>query len=110
VLKSNNHFLPVATVDKGIVGYAWAQNFGPHIRTGGSIVRLPDLFVAPDSRRKGAGTKLFETVVTWAKDVKAAWLQWHASRGAIPFYTHLGIVPHPAEDPDHPFFEIELEL
>lgn len=109
VLASNDHFLPVAAVDETIVGYAWAQNYGPHIRTGQSIVRLHDLFVAPDSRMKGVGTKLFEAVVNWAREAGAAWLQWQASRSALPFYTHLGIVPHAAEDLEHPFFEIELE-
>lgn len=102
------HYLPVAVIAGGVVGYAWAQDYGPHIRSGQRTARLHDLFVAPEHRRQGAGAHLLATVTTWAQERGVRWLQWQASVAALPFYARLGLAGDPCPDPGHPFFEIEF--
>jgi GNAT superfamily N-acetyltransferase len=102
------HFLPVATSQGAVVGYAWAQHHSPHLRSGTSVVRLHDLFVAPPWRRHGAGSALFDAVARWAARRGATWLQWQASADALSFYARRGLQGDPCPDPEHPFFEIDL--
>lgn len=103
-----DHYLPVALLDEEVAGYAWAQDHGAHLRSGASIVRMHDLYVDPPRRRRGAGSALVDAVRAWARGRGAVWLQWQASRDALPFYTRLGLTGDPCPDPEHPFFEIEL--
>lgn len=108
IMRRPDFFMPVAVTHGELAGYAWAQDYGPHIRTGKSIVRLHDLFVVPRWRKQGAGSALFSAVKSWARERGAKWLQWQATTSAMPFYWRLGLTPHAAEDPEHPFFEIEF--
>lgn len=98
------HFVGVAEAHGRVIGYAWAQDYGPHLRSGEAIVRIHDLFVDPDERRRGAGAALFSHVRDWASERGATYLQWQASHDAIPFYRALGHIGDPCPDPDHPFF------
>lgn len=105
-IHSSSSFLPLALVDNAIVGYAWVQNYGPHLRTGRSIARLHDLYVAPTWRHSRIGTHLFYAVRDWCEQQNIAWLQWQASQAAVAFYTALGLTGDPCPDPTHPFYEI----
>jgi GNAT superfamily N-acetyltransferase len=107
LVRSSQHFLPVAILGGEVAGYAWAQDFGPHLRDGASTVRLHDLFVASAWRRRGIGSRLFGAVRTWAMERGATWLQWSAGPASRAFYERLGLAPEP-EDPAYPAFELEL--
>jgi len=108
VIANETEFLPVAELGGILVGYAWAHQGPVHLRAGRSTVRMSDLFVAPEWRRKGIGRLLVDAVVRWARERRADWLEWQASQSAAPFYERLGYVGDPCPDPDHPFFEITL--
>lgn len=110
MLPSKAHCIQVAVLDSQLVGYAWAQNYGPHLRTGKSTARLHDLFVDEKYRRRGVGRQLFLAVRDWAKQEKITWLQWQASSTAVTFYEKLGLVGDPCPDPTHPFFEIAIVM
>jgi len=103
-----DHLLCVAGRGGGLIGYAWAQDYGPHLRTGEALVRIHDLFVEPGMRRRGVGKELFTYARRWAAGRGATYLQWQASRDALPFYAALGLAGDPCPDPEHPFFEIVL--
>ncbi len=108
LLEWDNHYMPVASVSQELIGYAWAQDFGPHFRSGIQGARLHDLFVDPGWRRRGVGKTLFEIVKSWGRKRGVMELQWQVSVAALPFYYSLGLLPKPAEDPAHPYFSIEL--
>ena len=101
----DDHHLVVAD---DLVGYAWAQDSGPHLRAGFSIVRLHDLFVVERRRREGIGRALLEDVVEWARARGARYVQWHGGSASAGFYAALGVIPVP-QDPTHPFYELDLE-
>jgi len=103
-----DHLLCVAGRGGGLIGYAWAQDYGPHLRTGEALVRIHDLFVEPGVRRRGVGKELFTHVRRWAARRGAAYIQWQASQEALPFYAALEFAGDPCPDPEHPFFEIIL--
>lgn len=109
IVGRDDHCLCVAAEGENLLGYAWAQTLGPHLRSGDAIVRLHDRFVREDSRCAGVGRSLFDEVRTWAEVRGARWLQWHAGTGSVAFYESLGFFPTPSEDETHPFYEIEFE-
>ena len=109
VLQLPDHCLLVADNNDNLLGYAWAQNYGPHIRSGRMTARLDDLFVLPDQRRKGVGAALFAAVVDWARNQDVTWLQWQASPAALPFYERIGLKGDPCPDSEHPSFEIQFQ-
>lgn len=108
MLHQKEHCLQVAVLGDTLVGYTWAQDYGPHLRNSKRTARLHDLFVAASHRRQGVGTLLLGAVRDWAQKEGVTWLQWQASRAAIPFYEQLGFKGDPCPDPEHPFFEIEF--
>jgi GNAT superfamily N-acetyltransferase len=108
ISKDPHHFLSAAFAADVAVGYVWAQDYGPHLRSGQRVVRLHDLYVAPNSRRLGIGARLFVASRDWAEEHGATWLQWQAGREALAFYAQLGLKGEPCPDPEHPFFEISL--
>jgi len=104
----SEQFLPVARAGDMVAGYAWAQDYGSHLRSGQRVVRLHDLFVVPQQRRRGVGSLLFQSARAWAaRQRRATWLQWQAGGEALAFYARLGLRGEECPDPAHPFFEIE---
>lgn len=106
--RSDEHVIVVASIDGTLIGYAWAQDRGAHLRARWRTVRLHDLFVLPGQRRRGVGRKLFESAKRWAEERQARWMEWQASTDALGFYERLGLRGDPCPDPEHPFFEIEF--
>lgn len=102
------HAVFLAEHDGALVGYAWAHDYGPHLRSGKRTARWNDLYVGGEFRRLGAGRSLYEAVRAWAAGRGVTWLQWQASEQALPFYERLGLIGDPCPDPEHPFFEIEF--
>lgn len=97
-----------ATVGDGLVGYAWAQDYGPGLRRWWSVARLHDLYVAPAWRRRGVGRALFGAVREWAtRQETVKYLEWQASLPALGFYERLGLRGDTRSDLEqHPYFEI----
>ncbi len=108
VLARDDHVVLVVERNDDLIGYAWAQDYGPHLRAGTRAVRLHDLFVAPPDRRQGTGRRLFEAVRAWATEREATWLQWQAGSDSRAFYETLGLEPTPSDEKLHPFYELEL--
>ncbi|MFG1829449.1 GNAT family N-acetyltransferase [Micromonospora chersina] len=99
-----------AVDDDGLTGYAAAQDHGPHLRSGDAhrTVRLHDLHVRPDRRRRGVGRALLAAVSEWAAG-RARHLEWQAHRErAAPFYERLGHRGDPCPQPDYPTFLVDL--
>lgn len=95
----------------GLVGYAAAQDQGPHLRSGDvhRTARLHDLFVLPGARRQGVGRALMQGVVRWATN-RVRYLEWQAHETrAAPFYERLGYRGHSCPQPDYPTFEITFD-
>lgn len=109
LIREKEHCLLVAALDGRLLGYAWAQDYGPHLRSGKRTARFHDLFVAPERRRLGVGAGLFEEIKSWAARARVSWLQWQAAGTAVPFYERLGLKGDTRSDLDEfPFFEIEF--
>lgn len=93
------------------IGYAAAQDYGPHLRHGDfhRAVRLHDLIIAEPERRQGVGTRLLHAAIDWARDRGARYIEWQAHETrAAPFYTKLGYTGVACPQPDYPTFEVEL--
>src|SRR5438132_5140490 len=56
--QQDEHCILVASSNAKLVGYAWAQDYGPHLRTGTRTARFHDIFVHPDARKHGVGAQL----------------------------------------------------
>ncbi len=109
IVERSDHYVPVALAGAELVGYAWAQDYGPHLRGGAHTARLHDLYVVPEWRRRGIGRQLFEAVRIWAAGHAIRWLQWQASTAAVPFYARLGLVGDTRSDlQERPFYEIDF--
>lgn len=102
------HCIIVSENNQSLIGYAWAQSYGPHLRTSDITARLNDLFVLPGYRRQGIAKGLLEAVTQWAKESNVKYLQWQANKASTAFYERLGHESIPDPDPEHPFFEIEF--
>lgn len=109
IILSDSHHVVVVVRNSEIVGYAWVQDYGQHLRTGHKIARFHDLIVAENMRRNGIGRNLFESVKKWSQQRGVRWLQWQASPKAVAFYEQLGLKGDPCPQPDYPFYEIEFE-
>ncbi len=93
-----------------IVGYAAAQDYGPHLRTlpGHGVARLHDIYVATGQRQRGIGRLLMDAVTDWAGR-RVRYLQWQAHETrSTPFYERLGYRGEPCPQPDYPEFEIDF--
>ena len=107
IVTNPTFFLPVALYDDKIVGYAWVQNFGSHLRSGKITSRIHDMFVLEHHRKSGAGKVLMYAVKDWAISTNTSWLQWNSSPKAVEFYKSFNLEPI-EEDPNYPLFEIEF--
>ena len=103
-----DHFLPIALLEDRTVGYGWAQDYGPHLRTGKRLHRFHDLFVLEEFRKKGIAAAIFHEIQEWSMMNGAAWLQWNANPSSTSFYKRLGFEPIPEEEEGFPFFEIDF--
>lgn len=108
VISSPDFVLVVAVLEYSIVGYALAQGYGPRLRFGEETVRLHDLMVAPEHRRRGVGRALFEAVEDWVQSRGLRYLEWQSSKSGIGFYESLGLKGDPCPQPDDPSFEIDF--
>jgi GNAT superfamily N-acetyltransferase len=108
ILEDKLHFIVVAE-SKNLVGYAWTQSYGAHLRSGDVTARLNDLFVTPAQRNQGIAKGLLESVIVWAQTLNVGYLQWQANKKSAAFYERLGHVAILDPDPEHPFFEIEFK-
>lgn len=109
VVSDAQHLVIVAAEGNRPIGYAWAQNYGPHLRSGFSYARLHDLVVEPRFRRRGVGRVLFEEVVEWCEGSGVGELQWQASRDASPFYESLGFRGDMRSDlEEYPLYEMTI--
>jgi GNAT superfamily N-acetyltransferase len=85
-------FVAVNDVDE-IVGYA-TYFFGYYTWIGKSLY-MDDLYVRPDFRGAGVGTKLISEVIAFAKAENCKKLRWQVSewnQPAIDFYKSLGAI------------------
>ena len=110
VLQDPSHYVSIAICDDALVGYAWAQNYGAHLRTGDRTARLHDLFVRPERRGHGIGAAIFHAVREWARQEGVRYLEWQASLSAVPFYERLGYAGDPCPQPECPYFEINFAI
>jgi GNAT superfamily N-acetyltransferase len=103
-----HHCIVIAENNQDLLGYAWAQSYGAHLRTSDVTARLNDLFVLPDYRKQGIAKGLLRAVTNWAIESNVKYLQWQANKSSAAFYERLGHISIPDPDPEHPFFEIEF--
>lgn len=79
------------TEDKLIIGYV-TYFFGYYTWIGKSLY-MDDLYVRPEYRANGIGTKLINKVIEFAKDSECHKLRWQVSewnKPAIGFYKNIG--------------------
>ena len=93
-----------------LTGYALAQDYGPGLRRPFSTGRLHDLYVAPDSRRRGTGRALVGAVEAWCRArPHPIVLDWQARAGAVAFYEALGYAADRVGDAaEYPAFCLDL--
>lgn len=96
--------------DDTLLGYAAAQDYGPHIRSGNShrTAKLHDLYTRPQSRRMGVGRALMTTMEAWAVSRGLRYLLWYANlREAPPAYVGMGYTPGDEVQEGYRYFEID---
>jgi GNAT superfamily N-acetyltransferase len=79
------------TIDNRIVGYV--TYFFCYYTWIGKSLYMDDLYVKPEFRTNGIGTKLINKVIEFAKDSKCHKLRWQVSKWnkpAIDFYKKIG--------------------
>ncbi|MGV8136753.1 MAG: GNAT family N-acetyltransferase [Mangrovibacterium sp.] len=79
------------TIDNRIVGYV--TYFFCYYTWIGKSLYMDDLYVKPEFRTNGIGTKLINKVIEFAKDSKCHKLRWQVSKWnkpAIDFYQKIG--------------------
>ena len=89
----------VATDDKGKI-YGYATWFFAYYTWYGKSMYMDDLYVRPELRGNGIGTKLINSVIDKAKETKCRKLRWQVSgwnEPAIEFYKKLGASVDPVE-------------
>tara|TARA_R110002072_G_scaffold303031_1_gene491509 strand:- start:1766 stop:2203 length:438 start_codon:yes stop_codon:yes gene_type:complete len=86
----------VAEEDAIVIGFSLF--FTAYSTWKGPVIYLEDLFVLPEHRKTGAGSKLFDAVVQIAKDRKVARMDWQIlewNEPAIEFYKRKGATIDP---------------
>lgn len=105
------HGFLLAEHNKQIIGYALAQDYGTHLRSGDTqrTAKLDDLYVVPERRRQGVAYQLLEAIKAWAKARPIRYVFWYANqREASPAYQRMGYTPAPSGQEGFDFFEIDF--
>lgn len=100
----------VASDQARLIGYVSLQDYGPHLRIGSMhrIIRMHDLYVLPDERRRGVGTTLLEAAKVWTAE-HGRYLEWQAgATTSAPFYERIGYRGEPCPQPEYPTFVIDF--
>lgn len=96
----------VAEVESRIIGFALF--YTSYSTWKGPCIYLEDLYVLPDARKSGAGSKLFDAVVDVAKERKVARMDWQVlewNELAIKFYEKKNAIIDPEWHNGRLFFE-----
>ena len=96
----------VAEVDSKIIGFALF--YTSYSTWKGACIYLEDLYVLPEARKSGAGSKLFDAVVNVAKERKVARMDWQVlewNELAINFYKKKNAIIDPEWFNGRLFFE-----
>lgn len=93
LVQAAEHRLLLAESPAEVLGYAWAQQLGPDLRSGQMLAMFHDLYLSPAARRQGLGQRLFEAICSWARQAGAQRLSWQAQPAAEGFYHRLGLSP-----------------
>ncbi len=96
----------VAEVDSKIIGFSLF--YTSYSTWKGPCIYLEDLYVLPEERKTGAGSKLFDAVVNVAKERKAARMDWQVLEWndlAIKFYEKKNAIIDPEWYNGRLFFE-----
>lgn len=91
MIRSAEHRLLVAENSEAVLGYAWAQQLGPDLRSGETLAIFHDLYLSPLARRQGLGQRLFKAICSWAREAGVQRLSWQAQPTAEGFYHQLGL-------------------
>lgn len=95
----------------GLLGYAYAQDYGPHLRpgVGHRTAKLNDLYTLPHARGRGVGRALMGQAEVWAQERGIRYLFWYANtREASPAYTAMGYRAAPSGEEAYHFFEVDF--
>jgi len=109
---SDDRLILIAYEDADPAGMAEAQDYGTSVWRGFGVVRMHDLFVPAARRRLGIGRQLVRGVLEWAaRRPDPGFIEWQASRRAVPFYEALGFAPDYVSDvPDFPYFVVDVRI
>ncbi|GMA13693.1 GNAT family N-acetyltransferase [Deinococcus metallilatus] len=94
-----------------LLGYAWVQDYGPHLRSGDShrTAKLHDLYTVPEARRQGVARSLMGAVEAWARARPLRYVFWYANdHSAAPAYERMGYRSAGAGQEGYRFFEIDF--
>lgn len=103
--------LVAADLEGRLLGYAWAHDYGSHLRSGDSqrTAKLHDLYTVPDARRRGVARALMAAVEAWARARPLRYVFWYANtHEAGPAYTRMGYRAADAGQEGFLFFEIDF--
>jgi GNAT superfamily N-acetyltransferase len=108
--QADDRFIGIAYLESAPVGAVEAQDYGTTLWRDFTVIRMHDVFVAPECRRQGIGRELVAAMLRWARSrPNAGFVEWQATREAVSFYESLGLTPDYVSDvPDYPYFVLDV--
>jgi GNAT superfamily N-acetyltransferase len=91
-VEAGNFEVLVARAEERVIGVAVVA-FRLNISAGGPFASIEDLYVRPESRRRGVGRALLEAVAGRCKIRGVSYLEVQADDEAAEFYSALGYEP-----------------
>ncbi len=93
-----------------LLGYAAAQDYGPHLRSGNDhrTAKLHDLYTLETERRRGVGRALMLGIEAWGRARGLRYIEWYASERIAPAYERMGYKGAPSGQAGFLYFEIDL--
>lgn len=94
-----------------LLGYAAAQDYGPHLRSGRQhqTAKLHDLYTLPEHRKHGVGRALMQGIEAWGRARGLRYIEWYANTvEASPAYQGMGYLGAPSGQDGFLYFEIDL--